>query len=518
MWGVFLELFYCLCRLCSSNSLEMERNEPTHSEDPNSGASSSWSSPLVGDYEGGTKKTEGNDYEVFLSFRGKDTRKGFTDYLYTSLVDARVHVFRDDNELRVGEEIGPELLRSITQSKISIPIISEDYASSKWCLHELAHMLKCKRNEGQIVLPIFYKVEPSQLRNPSGRLRGAINAYKKKLGKIVAEEWEQALKEVSCLKGWESERVENGHEGALVKIVVGKVMSELKRLFQLNVPELLVGIDDPAEHIMSKIDDTFNGTWIIGIYGMGGIGKTTLAKVLYNKLSSCFEDRSFVANIRETSERKGIECLQKQLISDMIRKSFDVSNVDEGIGVIKSRFTSKKILVLLDDMDDIAHLNALFGDHSWFKAGSIVIITTRNKSILDKARANHMYPLNELPLDKSLILFSRHAFRKDSPRSDYEVISSDVVSTTGGLPLALEIIGSFLCGQKKEVWEDTLKKLKQVPDKKVQQTLRISYDALEYEEQQIFLDIACVFIGTHKKVRLICGMRVIFFRRRGLKY
>ncbi|KAK3436790.1 hypothetical protein EUGRSUZ_C01422 [Eucalyptus grandis] len=213
MWGVFLDLFYCLCRLCSSssNSLEMERNEPTHLEDQDSGASSSWSSPLAGDYEGGTKKIEGNDYEVFLSFRGKDTRKGFTDYLYTSLVDARVHVFRDDNELRVGEEIGPELFHSITQSKISIPIISEDYASSKWCLHELAHMLKCKRNGGQTVLPIFYKVEPSQLRNPSGRLRDAINAHKKKLGKIVAEEWEQVLKEVSCLKGLESEKVENGY-------------------------------------------------------------------------------------------------------------------------------------------------------------------------------------------------------------------------------------------------------------------------------------------------------------------
>ncbi|KAK3436828.1 hypothetical protein EUGRSUZ_C01356 [Eucalyptus grandis] len=211
MWGVFLNLFYCLCRLCSSNSLEMEGNEPTHSEGPNSRAFSSSTPPPAGDYEGGTKKTEGNDYEVFLSFRGKDTRKGFTDYLYTSLVGARIHVFRDDEELRVGEEIGPELLRSITQSKISIPIISEDYASSKWCLRELAHILKCKKNGGQIVLPIFYKVKPSQLRNPTGRLRAAINTHKKNLDRIVTQEWEKALEEVSFLKGWESEKDENGY-------------------------------------------------------------------------------------------------------------------------------------------------------------------------------------------------------------------------------------------------------------------------------------------------------------------
>ncbi|KAF8034753.1 hypothetical protein BT93_C0919 [Corymbia citriodora subsp. variegata] len=104
---------------------------------------------------------------------------------------------------------------------------------------------------------------------------------------------------------------------------------------------------------------------------------------------------------------------------------------------------SKKILVLLDDMDDNTHLNALVGDGTWFQTRSIVIITTRNKSILDEARAAHKYQLEELPSNQSLILFSRHAFRKDSPSSDYEVISCDVVSTTGGLPLALEVIGSF---------------------------------------------------------------------------
>ncbi|KAL3715474.1 hypothetical protein ACJRO7_007239 [Eucalyptus globulus] len=499
MVGFFLNLFYWFCRLFSSNSLEMEREEASHSKDPTYEASSSSTSPHVGDYEDGTKKPRGNDYEVFLSFRGKDTRKGFTDYLYTSLVDAGIHVFKDDNELRVGEEIGPELLRSITQSKISIPIISEDYASSKWCLRELTQILKCKRTSDQIVLPIFYKVEPSQVRHLIGRLGDAINAHKENLDEMVVKEWEKALEEVSSLKGWESEKTKNGHEGVIVKTVVRKVMGELKRLFQLIVPKQLVGIDDRVERIMSSIDGEVNGTKIIGIHGMGGIGKTTLAKVLYNKLSCKFEYLSFVADIRETCLRKGIECLQKQLISDLRGPSCVVSNVDEGIHVIKSRFTSKKVLILFDDMDDNSHLNALVGDGSWFGPGSIVIITTRDKGILDKTRASHIHQLNKLSLDQSLILFSRHAFRKDSPESDYANISHDVVSTTGGLPLALEVIGSFLCGKREEVWKDTLKKLNKVPDKRVQEKLRISYDALEYEVQQIFLDIACFLIGSHKQ-------------------
>ncbi|XP_048138542.1 disease resistance protein L6-like [Rhodamnia argentea] len=212
MVGVFLNFFYWLCSICSTNSLEMEREEPTPSaEDPTYRASSSSASPSAGDYEGGAKKPKGDNYEVFLSFRGEDTRKGFTDHLYTSLVNAGIRVFRDDNELRVGEEIGPELLCSITQSKISIPIFSENYTSSKWCLRELTHMLKCKETNGQLVWPIFYKVAPSQVRHLTGRLGKSINARGEKLDEMVVKEWEKALKEVGSLKGWESEKINNGY-------------------------------------------------------------------------------------------------------------------------------------------------------------------------------------------------------------------------------------------------------------------------------------------------------------------
>ncbi|KAI6682314.1 hypothetical protein NL676_036195 [Syzygium grande] len=401
----------------------------------------------------------GNDYEVFLSFRGRDTRTGLTDYLYNSLVDAGVCVFRDDDELRIGEKIGPDLLRAIKSSKISIPILSPDYASSKCCLRELARMIE------------------------GGPTMGASSP------------------EVGSLKGWESERIANGHEAELVKIIVRKVLGELKEAFQLDVTENLVGISNHVEEIMRMLSSDDSDTRFVGILGIGGVGKTTLAKVIYNKLSSQFDHCSFLADIRETSKERGAHHLQNQLISDILKgKHNDVSNVGEGLRIIKTRFRHKKVLILLADVDDVYQLNYLAGKRDWFASGSKIIITARKLTFLDEPWVNDLYELNGLDLDNSLLLLSRHAFRRDFPLPEFGDLSRDIVSTTGGLPLALEVIGSFLCGKRPAVWKDTLKKLRKIPHTEVQEKLRVSYEALDYEQKQIFLDIACFFAGTDGRI------------------
>ncbi|KAM7462354.1 hypothetical protein LguiA_030475 [Lonicera macranthoides] len=146
------------------------------------------------------------EYDVFLSFRGTDTRNSFTDYLYYDLIDAGVRTFRDDNELRVGEEIGPDLLIAIKQSKISIPIFSKNYASSKWCLREFAQMVDCKANGKQMIYPIFYDVEPNEVQHlESGSYKDAFLKHKKdeKLNEEIVQQWMKALETIGDLKGWE---------------------------------------------------------------------------------------------------------------------------------------------------------------------------------------------------------------------------------------------------------------------------------------------------------------------------
>ncbi|XP_056171901.1 disease resistance protein L6-like [Syzygium oleosum] len=460
----------------------------------------------------------GNCYEVFLSFRGPDTRKGFTDHLYIGLVDAGIRTFRDDNELRQGEEIGPDLLAAIKNSKILIPILSVNYGSSKWCLDELVQIMECKNNNGQIVLPIFYKVKPADVGHQIGSFGDAFHEREKRslersFDPTILEKWKKALLAVSTLKGYEAD----GYEGELVKLVVQKVLRELKKEFALVIPENLVGIDGHVEEVMKFVDNNSSATLFIGIHGMGGIGKTTLAKTIYNKLSNQFKYRSFIVDIRESCQRNGLEYLQNQLISDILNQKNLYYNKDDGTKFISSKFKDKKILILLDDVDDVNQLKALVGNHDWFSSGSRILITTRKVSVLDNEGVDFKYEHEVMDENHSMVMFSRHAFRSNSPPSEFEDLAHDVITTTGGLPLSLEVLGSSLCGKKPAFWRGTIDKLKKFPHQKVREKLRISYEELDYGQKQIFLDIACFFIGTNRIITSYMWDACGFFPEEGIE-
>ena len=143
------------------------------------------------------------EYDVFLNFRGEDTRNGFTGHLYKALCDKEINTFMDD-KLRRGEQISNELLKAIKSSMISIVVLSENYASSKWCLEELVWILECRKNLGQLVLPVFYGIDPSELRKQEGKFGVELSKHEKyfkdNIGKVQI--WRAALKEVGDLSGF----------------------------------------------------------------------------------------------------------------------------------------------------------------------------------------------------------------------------------------------------------------------------------------------------------------------------
>jgi hypothetical protein len=108
-------------------------------------------------------------YDVFLSFRGEDSRAKFVSHLHSSLQNAAIHVFKDDDEIERGDQISISLLRAIGRSKISVVVLSTNYANSRWCMLELEKIMEICRNRGLVVVPVFYEVDPSEVRHQKGR-------------------------------------------------------------------------------------------------------------------------------------------------------------------------------------------------------------------------------------------------------------------------------------------------------------------------------------------------------------
>ncbi|XP_048134038.1 disease resistance protein L6-like [Rhodamnia argentea] len=475
---------------------------------------------LLEELSASSTSVSGNNFHVFLSFRGPDTRNGFVDHLYHRLKDVGLpfhpnFVFRDDENLPFGEDVAANLISAITGSRVSIPVISPTYASSRWCLRELIHIMKCKESRGQLVLPVLYKVSPEDVRYLRGSFGDAFRRREHRFDEEVNRQGREALKKAGDSRVFESEKFADGHEAELVNKLVEIVMGKQQEDFQPRLPVNVVGIDDRVAEVMKLMDTARPDTQVVGIYGIGGVGKTTLATAIYNKLFDKFECRSFLKDVRETIDGKGIGHVQSQLISDILKlHDYRVPDSDIGINTIQSRCTQKKVLILLDDVDRQDHLDKLIGGCS-FVSGSRIIITCRDKTLL---KSKYEYELKEMNAKDSLHLFSRFAFDGKEPPAELAALSSDIVATTGGLPLALMVIGSLLRGVKDRiVWREMLEKLRNAPDETVQEKLRISYDTLKYKEKQMFLDIACFFIGTEKRIATYLWEDLKFFPRIGLQ-
>ncbi|CAL9006586.1 unnamed protein product, partial [Prunus brigantina] len=174
-------------------------------------------------------------YHVFLSFRGEDTRKTFTDHLFRALVNAGFRTFRDDDELERGEDIKPELQKAIKQSRTSVIVFSKDYASSRWCLDELMTILERKRTSPDyVVLPVFYDVKPSHVRNQTGSLAKAFARHQKTQPSNKVKEWREALAEVADLAGMVLQNQADGCMGQIMKIRREMMICNLGRAQRLR--------------------------------------------------------------------------------------------------------------------------------------------------------------------------------------------------------------------------------------------------------------------------------------------
>ncbi|XP_057857554.1 disease resistance protein RUN1 [Cryptomeria japonica] len=272
----------------------------------------------------------------------------------------------------------------------------------------------------------------------------------------------------------------------------------------LEVAMYPVGLDELVRDFENTLQSA-GPAKIVGIFGMGGVGKTTLAKELYNRKVSTFDRSSFVFDVSEAARKGRLHEKQKKLLKDLDLegKYIDFDNVKEGKEILKSRLRSVPMLIVLDDVDDPDQLNALLPARESLGQGSQIIVTTRHLDVLTASGISTTYEMRPPNPPHAEQLFSWHAFRQPSPLSGFEDLTKSFINACQDLPLSLAVLGSLLYGEpSKNIWQSQLNKILKILPEDTKSKLKISYDALDKTEKDMFLVVACFFIGEKRSLAI----------------
>ncbi|CAN1759205.1 Disease resistance protein RUN1 [Linum perenne] len=506
-------------------------------------ASSSSSSSSSSDSSRSYPYTGKWEYDVFLCFRGEDTRLGFTSHLMGALSGKQIRTFIDDM-LEKTESID-ELISILERSALSVVVFSEKFADSVWCLEEVVTIARRMKEFGHRVLPIFYKVDPSDViddlpdvtYDPSNVTNNppnvtdddpfdltddsksyAVTIDREYKGRSTYSEdkkrWMDALKAVANCVGHTSQVIKI--ESELVKAIVEDVHNQLIDMSPSIKSANLVGMGSrilEVERLLAM--DTLDDSRIIGLWGMGGVGKTTLAKACYGRITSSNKGikHCFIGSISEKCGKwHDVEGIANELYSRLLSED-SIDRQDLDISYRRGRLSRLRVFIVLDDVETPSQLEQiLLGDVvmnpvELFARGSRIIVTTRNKRVLDYVKAM-IYNVAGLDYIESIELFSLRAFRHLPPHNWKNLIRL-AASYCAGNPLALTILGNTLFDQDQHYWRSFLSELKLIPNPNVHDILKRSYDKLGVEEKKIFLDVACLLHGISRS-RLIAYMTTMY--------
>nr|AXU93626.1 RPP4/RPP5-like protein [Arabidopsis thaliana] len=431
-------------------------------------------------------------YDVFPSFSGVDVRKTFLSHLIEALDRRSINTFMDHGIER-SCIIADVLISAIGEARISIVIFSKNYASSTWCLNELVEIHKCHKDKDldQMVIPVFYGVDPSHVRKQIGGFGDVFKKTCEDKPEDQKQRWVKALTDISNLAG---EDLRNGPSEAAMVVKIANDVSN--KLFPL--PKGfgdLVGIEDHIEAIKLKLClESKEARIMVGIWGQSGIGKSTIGRALYSQLSRQFHHRAFVTyKSTSGSDVSGMKLSwEKELLSEILgQKDIKI----EHFGVVEQRLKHKKVLILLDDVDNLEFLKTLVGKAEWFGSGSRIIVITQDRQLLKAHEIDLVYEVKLPSQDLGLQMISQYAFGKDSPPDDFKALAFEVAELAGSLPLGLSVLGSSLKGRDKDEWVKMMPRLRNDSDDKIEETLRVCYDRLNKKNRELFKCIACFFNG-----------------------
>lgn len=465
-----------------------------------SGASSSCSSyPRYPSYP---------NYDVFLNHRGPDLKDTFANDLYRALNSRGLRVFLDKPEMHVGHQITPQIESAIRVASVQVAIFSKTYLESRWCLDELILMVDCFITGRATIIPVFYDLEPSVLRHKwNHEARGNLQNKKNYDSQVheqnrpryesrTIENWERALFRVAGTSGLELKNY-NGDGEKLLDAVVQEVMKSVPK-----VAKYPTGLKDKLEDFASQVlspreqHKQVKVANIVGIVGVEGVGKTTLAKEFFHHQTHHNNSAFLFSDVMKNGDRMYSLHLQG--------KDIEIGGFQKGKSTLENELRNCPALIILDANID-KNLRDQLADFLQIRGvldpESLILITSHETQVLITAGIpeSSIYQLTGLNDSDSKELFCKYAFYKPYPQRGFENLVDGFVTACCGLPLSLKVFGALVRGEDKERWKEQLDgRLHQILPTDIVDRLKMRYAALNAQEQQMFEDIACLSIGNYK--------------------
>ncbi|KAH7428310.1 hypothetical protein KP509_10G086200 [Ceratopteris richardii] len=276
----------------------------------------------------------------------------------------------------------------------------------------------------------------------------------------------------------------------------------------IQVIDFPVGLMERADEIKSVISTHIrrrgSSLQCFGLVGMGGAGKTTISKAVYNRIHMEFEKACFCVNTRAKVAATGLVAMQKKILCDLLGEQYrkaEVEDVEHGKAVLETIVKGINALIVLDDVNSKEEVEALYYPLCSLGRNSVVIITSRDRGVVKLAQPKVIFDIEGLTSRQHAErLFYWHAFLKPEPPAHLKEVSRKVIDACGGLPLSLEVMGAHLYNYNDDerVWDEGFRYL-QRDGKGIFSVLSISLKGPEQKEREAFLDICCFLIGENEE-------------------
>ncbi|KAJ0241005.1 Toll/interleukin-1 receptor homology (TIR) domain-containing protein [Hirschfeldia incana] len=392
--------------------------------------------------------------------------------------------------------LGSDRSEGIRESKVAVVVVSRSYPISARCLDELQTILSFHDERRISILPIFYGVDEPVVRKQTKELAEPFRNLSKKYPSEKVQAWKIALLKLTNISGQNSRYlIDDGWMVETITSQVLRVLSEYKRVKPRatisrtvsnkktdTLPTKVLGLVGLDRHMLalkelldvkSKAEVRF-----IGIYGQGGVGKTTLARHVYEELRDNFHAHVFVDKAVKICQQVTDEsCPEETYTSKEIQEEDQemTRSLSVEADVIKSKVSHRRSLLVVDCVDNIKQIKDIAEIVGLCCPGSRVILVTQDKKLVDDFGVEHVYEVQPLRYDEALQLFSQSAFKQQHPPATFESLSLRAARVCGFLPLSLKILGSSLQGKDGEYWKKELQKMEGSQEKAIRRVMKKSF-------------------------------------------